>query len=188
MPDIMAIVTGLLLKEVQTILIQGNIDIYLDLAWQFSAYRCSGIQALKFVRNQSPTALDFVAWVDIDDGISEQDSEKISEGNIKLLRREQQTILAQTYLNLNSLGSGVVSWLFSLFSENPVPDGPSFWSVVPAGNIAAFDDRWTWITDPTQGMWKLWMDASVNTRKTWVQIPLRTRADDYKLLLLAPIW
>ena len=56
------------------------------------------------------------------------------------------------------------------------------------GNIAVFADRWTWITAPGTGMWDLWTSAPENTRKGWVETPLRDRADDYNLVPLAPIW
>lgn len=143
---------------------------------------------MRYVDGQDPTSLNFLAWRDIDDGIAERDSSKISAGNVELLRREQQIILADTYNDLDALGFGLVSWMFSILAENPVPGGPSFSSAVPAGNIADFSDRWTWITAPNNGMWKLWTDASVNTRKGWVETPLRTRADEYNLVPVAPVW
>ena len=73
-------------------------------------------------------------------------------------------------------------------AENPVPGGPKFSIVVPDGNLADFGDRWNWVTNETNGMWKLSTDADKPTRKGWVEIPLRTRADDYNRVPLAPIW
>jgi hypothetical protein len=188
MPPLMQGVSGAVLKEIQSILVQANIDIFQDLAWQFSAYRCSGIEALRYVRNQAPGALNFTAWQDIDDGYFEDDPDKIHDGNVELLRREQQEILALTYQNLDNLGLGTVSWLFSIMAENPVPGGPDFTTVVPGGNLSNFTDRWTWITDDVNGMWKKWTGTDKPTRKGWVEILLRTRADDYNRVPLAPIW
>jgi hypothetical protein len=190
MPPIMSTISISLLKQTQDILIQGNINIYKDLAWQFSAYRNSGIDGLKFVRNQSPTALDYIAWQKINDAISANNSSNLSEGNVDILRREQQVILVETYEDLDSLlPLNALSWIFSYLAKNPVPNGPPFWEVVPLGKLSNFDDRWKWITDSGQGMWKLWTDASISTRRTWVQTPLRTRVDDgdYNLTPF-PIW
>jgi len=81
-----------------------------------------------------------------------------------------------------------VSWLFSILAENPVPGGPDFSSWYELSLISNFDERWDWITRSGDGMWPMWKAASVNTRKGWVETPLRTRADDYNLVPLAPIW
>ncbi len=86
------------------------------------------------------------------------------------------------------LGFGLVSWLFSILAENPVPGGPDFSSWYELRLISNFNERWDWITRNGDGMWPLWTAASTNTRKGWVEIPLRTRADDYNLVPLAPIW
>jgi hypothetical protein len=188
LPPLMQGVSEAVLKEIQSILVQANIDIFQDLAWQFSAYRSSGIEALRFVDSIEPTALNFPSWEEIEEGILENNEVIISSGNVKLLQREQQQILEQTYLNLDNLGFGAVSWLFSIMAENPVPGGPKFSIVVPDGNLADFGDRWNWVTNETNGMWKLWTDADKPTRKGWVEIPLRTRADDYNRVPLAPIW
>lgn len=74
-----------------------------------------------------------------------------------------------------------MDWFFSIAAENPVPGGPSFQTVVPGGNIAIFADRWTWITDPTQGMWKLWTDATRNDRVIAANVILRDSADTFNL-------
>jgi len=102
--------------------------------------------------------------------------------------REQRDILARTYTDLDAIGFGLVSWLFSILAENPVPGGPDFSSWYELSLISNFDERWDWITRSGDGMWPMWKAASVNTRKGWVETPLRTRADDYNLVPLAPIW
>jgi hypothetical protein len=192
MPPLMAGVSGAALEEIQTILIKANINIYQDLAWQLFAFRCSGLPALEFVRNQTPSALNYPAWKMIDDGVFENDKTKVSAGNVELLRREQQSILAGTYEDLdasvNILGFPVVSWAFSILAENPVPGGPRLSSRYELRLLSNFDERWDWITRGGDGMWSLWIGTPVNTRKTWIETPLRTRADDYNLVPLAPVW
>jgi hypothetical protein len=192
MPAIMAIVSGVVLKDVQTILVQANINIYQDLAWQFAAYRCSGTRALKYVRDQDFTALDYATWEEIDDGVFESDQTKVFHGNVGLLRREQERILRRTYQDLdasvNVLGFPIISWIFSILAENPLPSGPDFSSWYELRLLSNFPERWDWITRSGDGMWELWTAAPVNIRKGWVGIPLRTRADDYNLVPLAPIW
>jgi len=177
-----------LLYEIQDILIEANINIFNDLAWQFAAYRSSGLCALEYVNDQDQDVLEFAAWEKIDDGVVNDDQQKVLNGNQDLLFREQNRILADTYIDLDDLGFGTVDWLFSILAENPVPGGPDFDTVVPGGSISDFADRWNWITNSTQGMWKLWTETSKTQRKTWVEIDLRTRADDYKLTPLLPVW
>jgi len=192
MPSVMTLVSGAILKDIQTILVQANINIYRDLAWQFAAYRSSGILALRFVNDQDNQQLNYAAWQQIDNGVEENNATKISNGNIELLRREQRDILSQTYIDLDSsvsiLGFPVVSWVFSILAENPVPGGPDFSTFSELRLLSNFNERWDWITRSSDGMWPLWTAASINTRKGWVEIPLRTRADDYNRVHLAPIW
>lgn len=188
MPPLMQGVSGAVLKDIQSILVQANIDIYRDLAWQFAAYRSSGIEALRYVNDINDQLLDYSGWLEINEGIFESNAELISSGNIKLLRREQEDILARTYDDLDALAFGTVSWLFTIMAENPVPSGLSFSTVVPSGSLTNFADRWSWVMDENDGMWKLWTDANKPTRKGWVEIPLRTRADEYNRVPLAPVW
>ena len=156
-----------ILKTIQDTLINANINIFKDLAYQFVAYRASGIGAIEHLReiDNIPQSI-LVSWTKIDDGYRSNDTSLIHTGNQELLRREQNVILAPTYVTLNNLASGSVSFMFSKLAKNPIAGGPDFDAVVPGGNIAVFTDRWNWISDPEQGMWKLWSGKTSAVRKS----------------------
>ncbi len=165
------------LRTIQDILIDANINIYNDLAYQFVAYRTGGIDSIEYlaqIQNLSPEAL--IAWQKIDEG------NDVSGGNQGLLEREQSIILKQTYIDLDDLADGKVSWLFSLLAENPVPGGPDFQAVVPSGNISVFNDRWQWITNTGNGMWPLWMGKSETQRLQFSNRVLTSYADTFNLV------
>ncbi len=176
-----------ILAEIQDLLIEANINIFEDLAYQFVAYRSSGICALEHLNEEGviPNEI-FAGWWSIHDGFDDNDFSAVADGNQQLLRREQEEILKETYEALDEaealFGTVSVSWLFSLLTDNPVPGGPSFQAVVPDGNIAVFADRWQWITDPNVGMWKLWTGTDKPSRRAWAGLPLRTRADQFNIV------
>ena len=176
------------MTTIQDTLIDANLNIYKDLAYQFVAYRTSGICAIEHLKDEGDIDdANLAAWVKIDDGYETNNASLIHTGNQELLHREQNIILAPTYVTLNNLAFGSVSWMFSKLAKNPIAGGPAFDTVVPGGNIAIFNDRWTWITDPTQGMWKLWTDKTSGDRKNAASNnSLRTEAD-LRFNLLAPI-
>ncbi len=178
------------LKRIQEILLQANLVIFEDLAYQFVAYRSSGIRSMEYLNSVSDIAPEaWTAWQKIDQGILNDEVALVAAGNKELLEREQNIILERTYLDLDEMnvlfGTTSVSWLFSVLAKNPVIGGPRFTDVVPGGNIANFDHRWQWITNETNGMWKLWLDMDSATRRGWAAVPLRTAADSFNLL--API-
>jgi hypothetical protein len=167
----------------QQTLIQMNIDILNDLAWQFEAYRKGGLNAIQTAYAIDNTVLDppaTNAWGEIDQGIQQNIITNIQTGNKLLLQREQQQVLADGYAKLNALNP-MVTWGMSQFAENPVPGGPDFITMEPGGNIGDFNARWDWINHPTTGMWWLWLGTPLNTQSSWVQILLTTRAADYAL-------
>jgi len=85
-----------LLTGFQQAIMQMNINILNDLAWQFEAYRKGGLQALEVIYAVDKSALDdnaITAWRDIDQGIQQNDSSLILLGNQNLLKREQQQVL-----------------------------------------------------------------------------------------------
>jgi len=171
------------LKHIQTILITANINIYNDLAWQFAAYRSSAIFGLIYVETIDAEGANYGAWYEIDnlDYVS---------GNVGLLRREQEEILADTYDQLGSMTLGLVDLAFSWLAKNPVPDGSDFLDVVPGGSLSNFDHRWAWIinsNNPPDGMWHIWINTSSNTRLNWVELLLKERAGDYRISTLLPI-
>jgi len=166
----------------QNDLISMNIAIYSDLAWQFEAYKNGGLAAIQTAYAYGNSDLDQPAtnaWGEIDQGIQESDSGLVQDGNQKLLQREQQQILASGYLLLSDLPGATT--LMTKLAKNPVPNGPDFLTVVPSGNIADYDNRWTWITDSGDGMWPLWVGTDATTQKAWVITSLKNRAVGYSL-------
>lgn len=107
----------------------------------------------------------------------------MSSANQTLLQREQRDILRITYLNLDAMLDGWVSWMFSILTNNPIPGGPSFQTVIPNGNIAIYNDRWAWITDAQQGMWPLWMSKPNTQRQSLANQNLRSNAAGFSLFL-----
>jgi hypothetical protein len=134
--------TKQLIKSTQALLIDGNVRIFEDLAWQFAAYRCSGLGALKYVNKQDERSLSFDSWALIDSGVNDGDIDKVLRGNKELAYREQKEVLAPIYeemdllqsLELSKLGAPHknVSKAFSFLAKNPVPRGPRF---IPADSL-----------------------------------------------------
>jgi hypothetical protein len=159
----------------------NNTNTLQDLAWQSEAYYKGGLQALNVIYAGETNALDaptIAAWREIDDGISNNISSEIQDGNLQLAHREQLTILQPDYNTLISMG-GTITNLMSVRAKNPVPTGMSFTNVVPGGNICVFADRWNWITNSAGGIWPSWVAASPTTQSNWVTIPLTNRAVSY---------
>lgn len=140
-----------LVKSTQALLVYGNIRIFEDLAWQFAAYRCSGLGALHYVDMQNSKdseVLSFDDWALIDSGIKDRDVEKILRGNKELARREQEVVLKPVYEGMDTLQLSLdssflpedhrvgVSKAFSFLAKNPVPGGPRF---IPADLLSDSD-------------------------------------------------
>jgi hypothetical protein len=167
------------LTAFQNELIQMNIDIYNDLAWQFEAYNNSGLNALQEIYAGETNALDstnIAAWREIDDGVQNSNGGEIQNGNEQLAYHEQFTILQPDYNVLSSMGA--LTHFLTIFANNPVPTGTNFTTVVPGGNICVFNDRWKWVTN-SAGIWPPWITASPTTQSAWANIPLTTRANTY---------
>jgi len=138
-----------LVKSTQALLIDANILIFQDLAWQFAAYRCSGLGALYYVKEQDRGSLSFDDWALIDSGIKDRDVDKVLRGNKALAHREQNVVLKPIYEKMDTLQLRLdlsiwprdlklgVSTAFSFLAKNPVPGGPRFipadFSTVPVG-------------------------------------------------------
>lgn len=164
------------LKDIQDLLIDANINIYNDLAYQFVAYRTGGLKPLEHLNKIGEIRDDnYNAWKLIDGG----EATNVASGNQQLLQREQQVILAQTYTDLLNMWDGWVADAFSWLTRNPIVGGPSFQTVIPNGNIAVFADRWGWITHPQQGMWLLWTNKVKYQRQSLANNPLRTNAANF---------
>ncbi|MCX8488206.1 MAG: hypothetical protein ORN22_03760, partial [Opitutales bacterium] len=137
-----------LVKSTQALLVDGNIRIFEDLAWQFAAYRCSGLGALYYVKEQDRRLLSFDDWAMIDSGIKDEDVDKILRGNKEIARREQKEILKPIYEKMDTLQLSLglsfwpeglrvgVSKAFSFLAKNPVPGGPRF---IPADLLSDSD-------------------------------------------------
>jgi hypothetical protein len=172
------IIVSTALQNIQDLLIDANINIYNDLAYQFVAFRTGGIKSMKYLKDQG--TIDgpvYDAWKQLD-----EDGD-VSSANQTLLQREQRDILRITYLNLDAMLDGWVSWMFSILTNNPIPGGPSFQTVIPNGNIAIYNDRWAWITDAQQGMWPLWMSKPNTQRQSLANQNLRSNAAGFSLFL-----
>jgi hypothetical protein len=134
--------TKQLIESTQALLVDGNIKVFEDLAWQFAAYRCSGLGALDYVNDQDESSLLFDAWASIDSGISAGSTSKVLKGNLELLEREQSKVLAPIYIEMDLLQSleisklgappKFVSKVSSFLAKNPVPGGPRF---IPADSL-----------------------------------------------------
>ncbi len=137
-------------------------DIFLDLAWQHTAYVHGGQDAIDALNREGDlTGDNYLAWQDITSG----DPGKIAFGNMLLLHREQYDVIQSTYDQLRSHG-GIEGRIFTDFlSENaqsPIPGGKPFKDVVgihvdifhigpltvgwETGDVTRFPDRWKWIS------------------------------------------
>jgi len=170
--------------QFQQILINMNIAVMNDLAWQFEAYKKGGLDALQEIDAVDAThsIVDIDSWQEIDQGIQQNNTSMIQQGNELLLQREQEQVLADGYAQLNAMP--LVTAGMSFFAKNPISGGPTFVSMEPFGNIANYPDRWDWISHPyvsasNTGMWPLWVGTSLGTQLGWVEIPLKTRAVGY---------
>jgi hypothetical protein len=80
----------------------------------------------------------------------------------------------------------------SILAQCPVWDpstsepyaGRGFYAIVPGGNLTTYNDRWTWITYPTGGVWDTWVNLLLTDKTSQVSLDLRTRATTYANLPL----
>ncbi|NBB79542.1 MAG: hypothetical protein GVY36_08875 [Verrucomicrobia bacterium] len=187
------------LSTIQTTLVGVNKAIYEDLAWQFKAYHTSGLSAVKYTSElpeTDPDDIDIETW-NAFDAAQESDYSLVQDANRLLLLREQSEIVVPGWSTIAGLDlvKGVsanytsAGEVFSRMAENPIPGGNDFRDVVPGGDITDFVDRWEWIDDSSQGMWKLWTDFSIVQQRSYVEIQLKTRAEDYakSVIIFLPV-
>lgn len=147
-------------EDVQKALKTGNNLVYGDIYWQHLAYQQCGIADIeKAYEDGEIPPLVLEAWRDIDEGKKTGNQDKIWEGNRKLLRYEQQTVLQQgVYDNNPKMWKTLSGSLVSTFVqkiESPLPGDPnSFQDFVKGGNIGNFNDRWKWIDQSMLPKWK----------------------------------
>ena len=186
-------------SQFQTNMIQMNIDIFNDLAWQFEAYKIGGLQALEtiYTNDTTHTIIDLntmTGWQEIDDGIQNDDEAEIEDGNQLLAFREQNVTVAQDYQSMQNLlpNTGIfsssytntVGFIVSYLGQNPITGGPSFWNFEPSGaDLTVFDYRWDWTTRAgtglNQGIIPLWLSFADSTRLQEVQESTKTQAQQF---------
>jgi hypothetical protein len=168
-------------------MVQGNKDIFLDMAWSHHAYQSSGIWAIRYVKSlQEPSEevlTDYDAWDKIYNGIEGHNQDLLAQGNRDLLRREQSVVMPPLYLKmkvvkvkphpgqdlqdfisppLDSDGKMNMGEAFSLNAQNPIHRslGPRLRELVINGELADLDDRWAWIENSSKGMLQIWMGTA----------------------------
>lgn len=82
---------------VNDFIIPGAQAIFNDLAWAHRAYAASGIYAVKHLRDTENDSVNFPAWKDLDDGISNNNMTKIRSAGEQLLDREQNIVIQPYY-------------------------------------------------------------------------------------------
>ena len=179
-------------RHFQRGLMQGNLDIWSDLAWQFRAYQASGIRALRYVDDKHLDHetlwgryirdFDLTPWQKMWGGEWNKSQALYDEANYLIVYREQHYIVQPAWNELNKAvgATAAVSWL----SASPIIGGASFRDIVPNGNVGFYDDRITWVdhSTGTNGIWQDWSAMPLVTRKSNVQEDLKTRAANFSRL------
>ncbi|MGP3966821.1 DUF2515 family protein [Streptomyces sp. 6N223] len=103
-------------------------QIFMDLGWQHAAYDRGGIDEMRRLAAEGRLPADqLTAWENIASG----DPARIQEGNVALLRREQETILQDDYDEMQRRPLGdAVTYMLGATSESPVSGGRPFREVV----------------------------------------------------------
>jgi len=173
---------------IQGDLMQGNSDIFNDLAWQFRAYQASGIWALQYTSQYhldrpSIRDLDLSFWDQIFQGDVESNSSSTLAGNFNITQREQQYIVQPAWTQIALVPGAKL--LFPILAKSPVDNvnDASFTAVVGInGDITQYPQRWIWITDSSRGIWHDWTGLSSSAQSAQTSIDLRTRAAQYSFL------
>lgn len=171
------------LNYMETKLLTMQKRIFDDLAWQHAAYSKGGIGALEAAHQRGEITKDNLnAWKDIASG----DKERIQNGNMSLLDREQFFILEEHYEEIRNRPStgGIFAGALSRLADSPVPGGRAF-SSSTGGDITVFADRWKWIE---QEIAKPYLNLSPEYRTVLNNQPLRELANrQFAVDPLAPI-
>jgi hypothetical protein len=179
----------------ETTFLKMQKDIFLDLAWQHTAYAHGGQDAIDALhRDGFVTGDTYAAW----QGISSGNPSRVAFGNMLLLHREQSDVLQRTYDQLRSR-NWIEGRLFTDFlSENarsPIPGGRDFKDVVgthvdllhvgpltvgwETGDVTKFSDRWKWIsTDMLPKYRQVLHDPQA--AQQLIDTPLADRAQPYR--------
>ena len=135
----------------------GGFDIFDSIAWQHHAYRSSGLEALKWTKDNAADddlrAL-ISAWQNYDKGKKDSDSALVARAAKAITQYEQNTVIVRTWEDLSQirLENGNVADVFTILSENVMkPNGARFAVAVPGGDLGNTANRWKWIDDGTSG-------------------------------------
>jgi hypothetical protein len=162
----------------------GNIAVFEDMAWQHLAHKTSGVRAMEFLRKRSDISFDTLQqWQAIGDILDVKPEAEVQAASQAFADQEQRVILQPYFGQLKAMTlAGVdVSFILSILAK--APNGTAdFTAVVPGGNICNFSDRWSWVTDPSQGMWPAWCQMPHNDRHNFVIFNLMPRAAGFSRL------
>jgi len=173
-------------------MIKGNYEIFDDLAWQYRAYQASGIWALRYTSSAgldvTPTTIlpvDIIPWNELYQGDYSSIPSLVQTATSQILQREQERIAQRAWNVFHT--SSIPDFIFSDLTESPLPStsgtspyGPSFSTVMgSSADITVYSDRWSWINDPTQGMWPQWNGYSNSFQVALASISLRVESEPY---------
>lgn len=183
-----SVLTGTVADFFQGTLMQGNYDIFDDLAWQFRAYDTSGIWALRYVKLKGLDTpfirrIDIPPWENLWAAEYTSSGSLIRSANYQLTEREQRYIVQPAWTIFATSGITGLEYLLGILAKSPLPGGADFSTVVGlTAKITSFPDRWAWIDSPGNGIWHDWTTLSSGARTGLVTVSLRTRAQSYSLV------
>ena len=156
-----------LANEIERQLLQMNLEVFMDMAWQHEAFLTKGYAELE-ARYQAGELRkeNLEAWYYIAGGIESDIQSAVNLGNEMLLLCVSMQILDRGYRVLSGLNMGKI---MGAMSKSPVPGGRSFSQAVPGGNLCDFNDRWKWISTE---MIPNWLKMDSKDRLKEVQRPL----------------
>ena len=197
------------IKTLQQTLFEGAFDIYSSIGWQHLAYRSSGIEALEWILINAPindSSKLIEAWRDLHSAKNGGAASLISDSSFKITDFEQNEVVVPTWTQMASysFGTGVVEWLFSQLSINPVEGGDSFNQAVPGGDVTNAADRWVWITNrkeappigpgdewneefSSNGILASWENASASVRENFVSKTTKDDAKRFAIFKILPV-
>lgn len=145
-------------------------EIFLDQAGQHEAYLTGGTTETNRLAEIGAIDLETsLAWHEINDGITQNNTASVNRGNEKLLLREQDAIIGDDYdamRNRNGPVGMAFTYGITAVGEPSIPNAQSYADIKPAtvdvphtdytlvtglpdGNISRFDDRWKLIQEDT---------------------------------------
>ena len=106
-------------------LLEMQLAIFLDLAWQHEAFLAGGIEAMRAALDRSEIDEDTLeAWEHLEAG-------RVAAGTRLLVYREQRDVLQDDHYASWPEHARDLAWVTSAMASSPVPGGRSFWDVVP---------------------------------------------------------